>query len=289
MASGTILVTDGKDAFSTTAGSSTASYLIPRTLYGELIKAVRKNLVLSALAARRISPASIPGSSIALSLQTPESMSVARVNEGAEVPLGVEQYEGFTLTPVKYGVRVWITQEMIEDSNWDVMAMNIETAGYELADNEESLIVAQLDAASTASSHNVANSNATLPVTDITAAIQYLRSDNHNPTHFIIGAELENDIYNLDGFTHADKSGVNDPTRRLIGKIAGMKVIVSNNVSAKLGYVIDASHAFVIAEKRPITIRRFFNAARDTSEAVVTQRIAVRYLRANAVSEITTT
>ena len=66
-------------------------------------------------------------------------------------------------------------------------------------------------------------------------------------------------------------------------------MIVSNNVSAKLGYVIDRLHAFVIAEKRPVTIRRFFNAARDMSEAVVTQRVAAGYLRAEAVSEITTT
>jgi len=289
MASGTLLMTDGKDFASSAAGSSTASYLIPRSLYGELMKAVRKNLVLSSLAARRIGPSSIPGSTVAISLQTAESMTINRVNEGAEVPLSVEQYSGFTITPIKYGVRIWVSQEQLEDSNWDVMAMNVETAGYHLASNEETLIVAQLDAASTASSQDVSNSNATLPVTDITAAIQNLRSNNFNPTHFIIGAELENDLYNLDTFTHADKSGVNDPTKRMIGTIAGMKVIVSNNVSAKLGYVIDKNHAFVIAEKRPITIRRFFNAARDISEAVVTQRIAVRYLRENAVSEVTTT
>lgn len=289
MASGTILVTDQKNASSSSAGSSTGSYLIPHTLYGELMRAVRKNLVLSSLAARRIGPASIPGSSITLALQEPESMTVNRINEGAEVPLGVEQYSGFTITPVKYGVRIWISQEMVEDNNFDVMAMNVETAGYHLASNEETLIIAQLDAGDTAASHSVANSNATLPVTDITEAVQNVRADNHNPTHFLIGAELENDIYNISGFTYASYSGINDPSKRLIGTIAGMKVIVSNNISAKLGYVIDAAHAFVVAEKRPITVRRFFNAARDVSEAVVTQRIGVRYLRANAISEITTT
>lgn len=289
MASGTILVTDKSNASSSTAGSSTGSYLIPHTLFGELIKAVRKNLVLSALAARRIGPASIPGSAITLALQTPESMTVNIVGEGAEVPLGVEQYEGMTITPVKYGTRIWISQEMIEDNNYDVMAMNTETAGYHLASNEETLIVAQLNAGDTAAGHSVANSNATLPVTDITEAIQNLRIDNYNPTHFIVGAELENDLYNISGFTYANQSGVNDPSKRLIGIIAGMKVLVSNNVSAKLGYVIDRNHAFVVAEKRPVTIKKFFNASRDVSEAVVTQRIAARYLRANAISEITTT
>ena len=36
------------------------------------------------------------------------------------------------------------------------------------------------------------------------------------------------------------------------------------------------------------TIKRFFNTAKDTNEAVVTQRVSVKYIRANAVSEITT-
>jgi HK97 family phage major capsid protein len=286
---GTILRTDGADAMSATAGTSTGSYLVPRNLYAELIKAVRKNLVLSSLAARRVGPSGIQGSTLAVTLQTPESMSVRRVAEGAEVPVGAEEYSGFTITPVKYGVRIFISEELREDSNWDVAAMNVETAGYHLACNEEALIVAQLDAASTASGHDVSNSNATLPITDITEAIQNLRTDNYTPTHFIIGATLENDLYNIDTFTHADASGINDPSRRLIGKIAGMKVIVSNSVPTLLGYVIDRNHAFMVAEKRPITVKGFFNIARDSTDIVVTQRIGVRYIRSNAVSEITTT
>jgi hypothetical protein len=68
-----------------------------------------------------------------------------------------------------------------------------------------------------------------------------------------------------------------------------MKVLVSNNVSSVLAYVIDANHAFVIAEKRPLTVERYSDYARDTGFVVVTQRVAVNYLRAYAVSEITTT
>lgn len=286
---GTILTTDGKDFASSTAGSATSSYTIPRNLFSELIRAVRRDLVLSALAMRRIGPTGIKGSVWTAALQTPDSMSLNRVEQGAEVPLSAEKYSQLTSTPIKYGVRIFITEEMREDGNWDLAAMNSETAGYEFAKNEESLIVAQWDAASTAASHNVANSNATLPVTDITEAIQNLRTDNYNPTDFVVGAELESDIYNIDTFTEADKSGGNNPTNRLIGRIAGMNVIVSNSVSALLGYVIDRRHAFIILEKRAITMKNFFNAARDSSEVVVTQRISAKYVRADAVSEITTT
>lgn len=284
-----LLTTDSKQSGATTAGSSTGSYLIPRTLYNTLVAAMRKKLVFRALAAKVIGPAGIPGSSIDIPLQTADSMSVFRTTEGAEIPLDTEGYSSFNIKPLKYGVRIGITKEMMEDSLFDVMSLNVETAGYELADNEETLIVATLDAAATASSNTVANSNATLPVSDITAAMQQLEESNYTPTHMIVGAEVANDIRNIDTFTEADKAGINDPSKRLIGVIFGMKVIMSNNVSAKLAYIIDAAHAFVIVDKRPVTIEKYFDAARDTSFAVATQRFGTRYLREEATSEITTT
>lgn len=289
--SNTLLTTDSKDSTSSTAGSSTGSRLIPRTLYGTLIRAVRKQLVLRSLVARMLGPSDIPGSSVDIPMQQPETMVVKRVTEGAVIPLDAEEYSGFNLKPYKYGVRVMITREMEEDSLFGVMDMNIETAGYEIADNEEALIVAQLDAAATASSNTVANSNATLPISDITASMQQLEEQNFRPSHMIVGVEVANDLRNIDSFNEADKTGGPSAAngQRLIGSIFGMKVIVSNNVSAKLAYIIDSNHALIGAEKRPVTIEKYFDAARDTDFAVVTQRVAYRYLRSEATSEITTT
>ena len=87
----------------------------------------------------------------------------------------------------------------------------------------------------------------------------------------------------------ADKSGVMNPTQRLIGTIFGMKVIVSNNVTSTLAYIIDAKHAFIIADKRPLTIERYSDVARDSQFVVITQRFATAWLRSEATSEITTT
>jgi len=285
-----LLATDSKDSSSSTAGSSTGSYLIPRTLYGTLITAVRKNLILRALAAKVIGPGSIPGSSIDITLQTRDTLEVHRVTEGAAIPLDAETYSGFNLKPYKYGIRIMISKEMEEDSLWDVMALNVETAAYEIADNEETLIIATLDTGSgQTASTRVANSNATLPISDITAAMQGIEEENYTPTHMVCGVEVVNDIRNIDTFTEADKAGINDPSQRLIGKIFGMKILVSNNVSAKYAYVLDANHAFIIAEKRAVTIERYFDAARDSSFACVTQRFATRYLREGAIARIITT
>ena len=288
-----ILTTDSADFASTTAGSGTMSYLVPRKLLGEVMNAVRKKLILRGLAARVFGPSSIPGRMLVIPMQSEISSSTAlpvdRVAEGGEIPLGATTFESKTLTPIKYGIRIGVARELMEDGIIDILSYHSELAGYEFADNEESLIVSQLDAASTAASHNVANSNATLPITDITAAMQLLEVDNYTPTHMIVGAEIANDLRNIDTFVEADKAGINDPSRRLIGTIFGMKVIVSNNVTATLAYVIDANHAFIIGEKRPLTIERYTDYARDSGFVVVTQRVAHVYLRANAVSEITTT
>lgn len=285
-----LLSTDGKDFASSTAGSSTGSYLIPKSLLDSVMNAVRKKHIFRGLAARVFGPSSIPGSTLVIPLQTDNSslMLVQRVGEGGEIPLTQTVFSSRTLTPVKYGARIGVTKEMMEDGIVDLASYHAELAGYEFADNEESLIVSQLDAASTASSHDVSNSNATLPISDITAAMQLLEADNYVPTDFICGAEVVNDLRNIDTFVEADKAGVTDPTKRLIGTIFGMKVWVSNNVSAKLAYVIDRNHAFVIGDKRPLTIEKYEDYARDTGFIAATQRFAAIYLRAKAVSEITT-
>jgi len=285
-----LLSTDGADFASSTAGSSTGSYLIPRSLFNNVIDAVRKKLVLRGLAAMIFGPAQIPGSTLVLPLQADNSnlMYVNRVGQGAEFPLTQTEFTSLTLTPVKYGARIGVTKEMQEDGIADLASYHAELAGYEFADNEESLIVSQLDAASTASSQDVSNANATLPISDITAAMQLLEANNYTPTDMICGVEIANDLRNIDTFVEADKSGVNNPTKKLIGVVYGMNVLVSNNVSAKLAYVIDKAHGFVIAEKRPLTIERYSDFARDSGFVVASQRVAVSYLRSKAVSEITT-
>jgi len=287
-----LLGTSSKD-FADTANNSTTSYLIPRTLFPKVFNAVRKNLFLRGLAAHVYGPSAIPGRVLTLPLQSEitdyTSMGVERVGEFGEAPLGQSQWESLTATPVKYMVRVGVSAEMQEDGILDLLEYHAELAGYEFADNEESLIVSALDTASTAASHNVANSNATIAVTDITSARGNLRADKYNPSHLIVGTEVEEDLLNIDSFQEADKSGGNSPQDGILGRIFQMKTMVSHNVGAKLAYIIDARHAFIIAEKRPLTIKRYEEPQRDTGFLVVSQRVAVVGFRNNAVSEITTT
>ena len=274
---------------STGSTGTGSKILAPSMVLRTIQDAVRKNLVFRPLAAVVIPPSQIPGSTVKISQRTPESMKVHKVGEGAEFPVGQETYTQVTFTPVKYGVTVGITREMIEDGMFASVQMNAETAGYELADNEDSLVVTALGTASAAASHDVANANATIAITDITEAMQNLETDGYRPSHIICGVEVVNDLRNIDTFHEANKSGGVSSQDRLIGTIFGMKVLWSRNVSAKLAFVIDANHAFGIADKRPVTIEHFDDFLRDTHHIVASQRVDVQALRNNAVSEITTT
>ena len=288
-----LLNSGSADFASSSANTQTTSYLIPRTLLPEVMNAVRKKLILRGLAARVFGPSAIPGRTLVLPLQAELSannaLQVVQVAEGGEVPIVQTEFTSLTLTPVKYGARVGVSKEMMEDGIVDLLSYHAELAGYEFADNEESLIVSALNTASNAAGNDVANSNATLPISDITAAMQNLEASNYRPTHIICGAEVVNDLRNIDSFVEADKAGMNDPSKSLVGRIFGMNVLVSNNVTSTLAYVIDANHAFVIAEKRPLTVERYSDFARDSGFVVITQRVAVAALRNGACSEITTT
>jgi len=285
----TILNTDGKNVASSTAGSSTISNTIPVKLLEQLSLAVKRNLILRPLAAQVFGPQK--GSSLYIPLQVKDTMDISSVSEGAEIPLDAEEYTSYELKPFKYGVRILIPREVMEDGLFDYAQLNINTAAHEIGKNEETLIVATLDAGDTAAGNGVANSNATIAITDITEAMQNLESDDYTPTDMIVGVEVANDLRNIDAFNEADKTGAGSAAngQKLIGSIYGMNVIVSNSVSSVLAYVIDRTQAFVIYDKRALTIENWSDVVRDSMQIVVTQRFATRYHRAGAISEITTT
>ena len=87
--------------------------LIPRKIYDTLIAAVDKNLLPRELAAIYAGPEAIPGSSLDINLETPDSLSVRLVAEGGDIPLDASEFTSFNLKPKKYGVSIRITKELM--------------------------------------------------------------------------------------------------------------------------------------------------------------------------------
>lgn len=268
--------------------TSAESDIIESEIYSILVNAVQETLVGTQLLALRIGPQSIPGSSFSIPLATKDAILVHAVSEGAEIPIETEAYSTFTLTPVKYGVRPLITKEMLEDSKFDLIERQIRESGYQMAKKLDSLIMATIEAGSTAASQNVTTVGVALTIGQITEAIQNLEGEAFRATDIILSAACANDVRNIDTFTEADKAGITNPGVGLIGVIFGMKVWQSNQVTANKAYILDRNDALALAEKRPLTINKYDDVTRDMTGLAVTARWHTRYLRENAISVITT-
>jgi len=274
--------------FLATDAGTEGQLLIERKIYDTLIEAVEKKRIGRGLAAIYIGPNGIPGSSVDIDLVDVDSLAVVRVAEGAAVPIETVGYSSTNVKPKKYGVRPLITKEMQEDSKWDLIAHNIKVAGIEVGENEDALIVS--DALGDAA--NTVTGGATITIANITRAMQYLEDEDYAPTDLLVGPEVANDLRNIDTFHEAHKLGSREMhTTGFLGTILGMNVhlIAGDILNTLHAYVIDKNHAFVIVEKRPVTIERYDDATHDLSGVVVTQRIAVDSLRTNAICKITTT
>lgn len=261
--------------------------LIPRRIYPTLIEEATKFLIPRELAAIYIGPDGIPGASVDIQLETENLMDVRLVAEGAEVPLDQTEYSNSNIKPKKYGVAIRITREMLEDANINLLEHNIRVAGRRFAENENTLVIAVLDTAA-----NTVSGGAAITIANITRAIQYLEDADKKGTDFLIGIEVLNDLRNIDTFVEYEKVGNTEMiSRGFIGTVYGLKVArVSTNagMTTTTSYVLDRDYAYVIVEKRPITVENFDLPTYDLQGAVLTQRIAVKALRTNAIAKITT-
>ena len=279
-----------KELLNTDLGTE-GQLLIPRKIHDSLIAAVDKNLIPRSEAALYFGPADIVGSSIDVDLVSPNTMNVRVVGEGAESTIDQPAYTSFNMKPVKYGVAIRITSELMEDSKWNLLQHSIMTAGKRFAENETSLILT--DALGNAT--NTVAGGAAITIANLTRAMQYLDDADYTPTTLFVGMEVLNDLRNIDTFVEANKVGNTEMLKTgFLGTIYGMNVIkFSTNAApsstySKYAYIYDKAQAYAIAEKRPVMIDRFDLPNCDMSAASVTQRIVAQILRSSAVAKITT-
>ena len=265
--------------------------LIPKLILPVMIEEVDKALLPREMAAMVLN--SFDGSTIDVNLETANTPIIREVGEGAEIPLDNQGYTNVTFTPIKYGVAIRITREMMEDSQFELLQRNIRSAGRRFAENENSLIIEQLDTGA-----NTITGGAAITIANITQAMLNVEGNDFEPTDFAIGLDILNDLRNIDTFVEANKVGNTDMLQRgFLGTLFGMNVAKFSSASTALpntnrslrGYVFDRKQAYGIAIKRDITVENFDLPTFDMQGAVITQRIAVQALRTGAIAIITTT
>jgi len=226
-----------------------------------------------------------------LNLTDPNTLDIRIVAEGAEIPIDQESYSNINLKPVKWGVALRITRELMEDAKWNMLAHNVKVAGKRFAEKETELILQY----ALENAGNTVTGGPAITIANITRAMQYLDDADYTPTTLFVGMEVLNDLRNIDTFVEANKVGNRDMLERgFLGTIYGLNVIkFSTNAApsttySKYAYVTDKDHAYMIAEKRPVTIENFEMPVYDMSAASITQRIKIREMRTNAIAKIHT-
>lgn len=274
-----------------TDDATAGTLLIPQTILSTLLQETDKNLLDRSLARFVFSPAQIPGSSLTVNLQTHDTGNIREVGEGAEIPLDAGDYESVTFTPIKYGVAIRITREMVEDSQFPLFQDQLRTFGKRFAENETKLVLQALDGA-----NSTVSGGASISIANITSAMQNLEDSDFTPTDIVVGNEVVNDLRNIDTFAEADKWGDATSFNRtgMIGRLYGLNVhrfstnAAPSTTYSKYAYVLDRGEAYGIAIKRDITVENTMLPHYDMEGAVLTQRIDVKLLKSKAVSLITT-
>jgi len=266
------------------------SLLIAKKILDKLVEEVSKRLIPRTEAALVIGPSMIPGSSIDVDTEDPNTLKIRQIGEGADITLDNQSYSSVNIKPKKYGVGIRITNEMLEDGKWNLLERNLMTAAKRFAENETSLILTQLDSAATVNAGGTAYT-----IADLTTQMQDLEDSDYNPTTLLVGNEVLHDLRNISTFVDANTLGSREMLETgFVGKIYGLNVMrFSTNAApstaySKYAYVFDNSQAYYIVEKRPISVERFDLQSNDMKAATVTQRLAVQIIRTSAVSKTTT-
>jgi hypothetical protein len=269
-----------------TGDGSAGTLLIPKLILPTLMDEQEKALIPRELAAMVIN--GFEGSSITKNLVEENTLDLRSVAEGAEVPLDAIGFESVTFTPVKYGVSVRITREMMEDSQFDIFRENLKVVGKRFAENETNLILGALNGA-----NSTVAGGASVTVANVTEAMKNLENQDYIPTDILAGNEVINDFRNIDLFVEFQKAGNTDMlSKGFTGIIYGLNVVrfstnAGSNATTTSAYVLDRSSTYGIAIKRDVSVENVTLPTYDMEGAVITQRIDVKLLRSKAVCRIT--
>lgn len=261
------------------------SETIASEIYDRIIDAMKDNLIADRVVGLRLGPDSIPGDSVTIDLQSRDKIVIEKVGEGAEFPDQREEFSSTTLTPVKYGGKLPVTREMVEDSKFGMVEHQVAEAGYQMEKKLDSLIISAIDSGSSSASNGVSSSGG-LTLAKFSEAMNKLEANDYTPTDAIIDENVAHDLRLIDTVTEADKVGVNDPTNRLIGELFGVRLWRTNNGDTDHVYMVDKNQAVAMAEKRPVSVDRYDEATKDIVGAAVSARWDVSYLRDGACAVI---
>jgi hypothetical protein len=257
-------------------GSAANSPLIPVEVLGTVLEGARKRTCM-----REVLPTiQMKTTKVILPVGT-GGVSAPVVPPGAEIPIETAEYSHYELEAVKYGLRPMITQEMIDDLLFDVIAQEIQFAGAKLETTLnrlalEDLIARGNDAATALKLKSAADPYSLHAIAEATAQI---RGKGFDPTKLVLTPVGWSRV--MTELT-TSRNQLQDESMRsgTLGKIMGLDTHICS-VDAKdwsdkyVGILLDADRAGRIGIRKDITVANFTDEIRQMRGLTVTASWAV--------------
>jgi hypothetical protein len=215
------------------------------------------------------------------------------VAEGAELETNNQDYTTVTLTSKKYGEKGIITNELIEDAMYDIVALEVAKSGAR-AENTLNHVALTMLLDDAGLEHDTAGTNQGFKA--IAAARRAMKQVNYNPDICIICAEAEYALITDAQLSYASYFGGAGTTpavsQGVVPPLMGIKFTPSLDpgdttydsgtytwdfgADGEIGMVLvdSASLAAVIGLRRDITVKDYDDPIRDLKGAALTMRFA---------------
>jgi len=277
-------------ARSGTTGIAGAIYLIPTKVYQTLYDSAKKPDITADISSIMLGPEQIGGTTMNIDIEVDDQYVPKKYQSGGQLPVETMQTTQATLNFTEgFGINFKIANDLIEDSQFDVIEMHLRNAGKEMgemASNEAvTILISAPDGDGTANAAASGDSQNTKffggTTAGITTAIMgnlddgfvsdTLLTTHHAALHSIFATagttSNESDIWNK--FTNGGW-----PTQ-----IGGLNIVYNDtaymwNTSAVRAFtcVFSKQYAMLTGRKRWLRIENYSDPVRDLTGATVTSR-----------------
>jgi hypothetical protein len=205
------------------------------------------------------------------------------VAEGAEIPIESQTYSVNTLTAAKYAVRPMITNEMIEDSLFDIVAGEIRKAGFRLENTLNQVALSKiLEPSGSAVDFGGAGANL---MANTAKAVAQVQGYGFMPDKIVVHPTFHGAAIGAVSTNYFDAVGgapyQNGQLGRMLGCDIHMCGVTDDSSTYTWGWgtdnyigglVIDSRSAGAIGMRRDISVERFADSIRDMQGMSVSMR-----------------
>lgn len=266
---------------STTRGFDNYTYLVPEVIAERIYETAFPHLV----ARQLYDLITFKGTTYTLQKGVEDSIVAFDMTEGVEIEEVAERVTEETVTPEKYGVRIEVTTEMIEDARINIFPRYVRLAGEALAKFENQKLYNVLVAGGTSFA-------GAIPITlvQILDMITAINANDWDADTIVVHPYQWRELMKTDewrdaaGRFQATSSYVEQQLRGQQMKLWGvLNVLVSSKCTAGTVLIMDRKVAALIAQNRFITSRRYDDVLRDAEGWLATERLKGKVVWSDAI------